>query len=72
VENCDASESFVKGWKFTGWYYDTVMGACRPLYTKNGWYKCTENYKLPYSREACEELCGKLYGNIVGVWAGMG
>jgi len=48
------------------------MGACRPLYTKNGWYLCTENYDLPYTREACEELCGKLRENVVDVWTGMG
>ncbi|KAL5238267.1 hypothetical protein ACI65C_005677 [Semiaphis heraclei] len=66
IENCDASESFVPGWKFTGWYYDMVMGACRPLYTKNGWYLCTENYNLPFTREACEEICADLCSLING------
>eukprot|EP00102_Acyrthosiphon_pisum_P025932 XP_016663142.1 PREDICTED: uncharacterized protein LOC107884795 [Acyrthosiphon pisum] len=57
TKNCDASESYISGWKFTGWYFDTVMGSCRPLFTKNGWHICTENYDLPYTRESCENLC---------------
>ncbi|XP_060845464.1 uncharacterized protein LOC132925053 [Rhopalosiphum padi] len=59
TKNCNASESYIEGWKFTGWYYHTELRACRPLYTPNGWHTCTENYELPIARQMCEDLCAE-------------
>ncbi|XP_025207416.1 uncharacterized protein LOC112603173 [Melanaphis sacchari] len=59
TENCNASEEYIDGWKFTGWYYHTEMRACRPLFTPNGWHTCTENFELPEAREMCEDLCAE-------------
>ncbi|XP_026819443.1 uncharacterized protein LOC113558132 [Rhopalosiphum maidis] len=59
TKNCNASESYIDGWKYTGWYYHTEIRACRPLYTPNGWHTCPENYDLPMAREMCEDLCAE-------------
>ncbi|XP_025207571.1 uncharacterized protein LOC112603279, partial [Melanaphis sacchari] len=59
TENCNASESYINDWENTGWFYDPSLRACLPLYTPEGWHKCTENYDLPQSREICEGLCAE-------------
>ncbi|KAE9523952.1 hypothetical protein AGLY_015599 [Aphis glycines] len=59
TENCNVSEYYIDGWKYTGWYYHTELKICRPLYTPNGWHTCKENYELPEAREMCEDLCAE-------------
>ncbi|KAE9533485.1 hypothetical protein AGLY_009123 [Aphis glycines] len=59
IQNCNASEFYINGWKFTGWYYHTELRMCRPLYTPNGLHTCKENYELPITRQMCDDLCAE-------------